>query len=47
MEEKKSRGGSRNPATTKIEFYVARLLDLILKIEQKNLTDTLVTQKNY
>ena len=45
--EEKNRGGSRNTATTKMELYVARLLDLFLKKEQKNLTDTLVTQKKF
>ena len=29
--EEKNRGGSRNPVTTKIEFYVAMLFDLLLK----------------
>ena len=28
---KKNRGGFGNPATTKIEHYVAKLLDLLLK----------------
>ena len=33
--EEKNRGGPRNPATTKMEFYVARLLDLLFKRNKK------------
>ena len=42
---KEKRGGSKNPFTTKMEFYVANLLKGTEK-KQKNLTDTIVTQKN-
>ena len=31
IQKKKNRGGSRNPATTSMELYVARSLDLLLK----------------
>ena len=35
IEEKKNRSGSWNPATTKIEFYVTMILDLLLKRNQR------------
>ena len=35
VEEKKNRAGSRNPATTKMELYVAKLFDLLLKRNKK------------
>ena len=40
----KNRCGSRNFATTKMELYVGRLLDVLVK-RNKNLIDILVTQK--
>ena len=35
IEEKKNRSGSWNPATTKMEFYVTVILDLLLKRNQR------------
>ena len=42
--EEKNRGGFRSPTKTKIQLYVAKLLDLFLK-RNKRITDTLITQK--
>ena len=35
IEEKRNRSGSWNPATSKIEFYVTMILDLLLKRNQR------------
>ena len=44
---KKNRKGSRNPATTTMEFYVTMILDLRLKRNQRIYRHTCHSKKNY
>ena len=45
MKAKKNKGGSRNSATTNMELYMAKLLDLLLTKEEKNFKTHLSLKK--